>query len=68
MESILIENPSSIGPLGAKGIGEQAVIPTAPAILNALHDAIGVRIHKIPATPDRVRAAILAKTKGDARG
>ncbi len=61
VESILIEDPSSIGPFGGKGIGEQAVIPTAPAILNAIHDAIGVRIHKIPATPDRVRAAILAK-------
>ncbi len=60
VESILIEEPSPVGPYGAKGIGEQAVIPTAPAILNALHDAIGVRIRKIPATPDRVRAAILA--------
>ena len=60
IESILIENPSPIGPFGAKGIGEQAVIPTAPAILNALHDAIGIRLRKIPATPDRVRAAILA--------
>ena len=58
--SILIEDPSPIGPFGAKGIGEQAVIPTAPAILNAIHDAIGVRIRKVPATPDRVRAAILA--------
>ena len=61
VESILIEDPSPIGPFGAKGIGEQAVIPTAPAILNAIHDAIGVRLHKVPATPDRVRAAILAK-------
>ena len=60
VESILIEDPSPIGPYGAKGIGEQAIIPTAPAILNALHDAIGIRIRKIPATPDRVRAAILA--------
>jgi len=68
VESILIEDPSSVGPFGAKGIGEQAVIPTAPAILNAIHDAIGVRIHKIPATPDRVRAAILAKQSGGARG
>ena len=59
IESILIEDPSSIGPYGAKGIGEQAVIPTAPAILNALHDAIGIRLRKIPATPDRVRAEIL---------
>lgn len=68
VESILIEAPSSLGPFGAKGIGEQAVIPTAPAILNAIHDAVGVRIHKIPATPDRVRAAILAKANGGARG
>ncbi len=60
VESILIEDPSSIGPYGAKGIGEQAVIPTAPAILNAIHDAIGVRIHRLPATPDRIRAAIVA--------
>lgn len=68
IESILIEDPSPIGPFGAKGIGEQAVIPTAPAILNAIHDAVGVRIRKIPATPDRVRAAILAKASGGARG
>src|SRR5438067_759693 len=60
VESILIEDQSPIGPFGAKGIGEQAVIPTAPAVLNALHDAIGIRVRKIPATPDRVRAAILS--------
>lgn len=65
VESILIEDPSPIGPFGAKGIGEQAVIPTAPAILNAIHDAIGVRIHRIPATPDRIRAAILAANNKD---
>ena len=63
VESILIEDPSPIGPFGAKGIGEQAVIPTAPAILNAIHDAIGVRIHRVPATPDRIRAAILAQRR-----
>ena len=68
VESILIEDPSSIGPFGAKGIGEQAVIPTAPAILNAIYDAVGVRIHKVPATPNRVRAAILANRGGGARG
>ena len=60
VESILIEDVSPLGPFGAKGIGEQAVIPTAPAILNAIYDAIGVRIRHVPATPDRVRAAILA--------
>ena len=68
VESILIEDPSSVGPFGAKGIGEQAVIPTAPAILNAIYDAVGVRIRKVPATPDRVRAAILANSSGGARG
>jgi aldehyde oxidoreductase len=60
VESILIEEPSPIGPFGAKGIGEQAVIPTAPAILNAIHHATGVRMRRAPATPDRLRAAILA--------
>jgi aldehyde oxidoreductase len=60
VESILIEDPSSIGPFGAKGIGEQALIPTAPAIFNAIHHATGARIRRTPATPDRLRAAILA--------
>ncbi len=61
IESILIEDYSPVGPFGAKGIGEQALIPTAPAILNALYDAAGVRIYKLPATPDKVRAAIIAR-------
>ncbi len=68
VESILIEDPSPVGPFGAKGIGEQAVIPTAPAILNAIHDAIGVRTRRVPATPDRIRAAILeARNSGGNR-
>ena len=61
VESILIESLSPIGPFGAKGIGEQALIPAAPAILNALYDAAGIRIRKLPATPDKIRAAIRAK-------
>jgi CO/xanthine dehydrogenase Mo-binding subunit/aerobic-type carbon monoxide dehydrogenase small subunit (CoxS/CutS family) len=67
VESILIEDPSPAGPFGAKGIGEQALIPTAPAILNALYDAVGVRIYKLPATPDKVRAAIRAKQNSHQR-
>ena len=58
VETILIEDPSWVGPSGAKGIGEQALIPTAPAILNAIKDATGVRIRRVPATPDRVLAAL----------
>jgi aldehyde oxidoreductase len=60
IESILIECASAVGPFGAKGIGEQALIPTAPAILNAIHHATGARMTRTPATPDRVRAAITA--------
>jgi CO/xanthine dehydrogenase Mo-binding subunit len=55
----LIEDPEPIGPYGAKGVGEPALIATAPAILNALHHATGVRVKTLPATPDRVRAALL---------
>lgn len=58
VESILIEDASPVGPFGAKGIGEQALIPTAPAILNAIADATGIRLTRVPATPDRIRAAI----------
>jgi len=61
IESILIEEATPLGPFGAKGIGEQALIPTAPAILNAIYDAIGTRLNRVPATPDRVRAAILRR-------
>jgi CO/xanthine dehydrogenase Mo-binding subunit/aerobic-type carbon monoxide dehydrogenase small subunit (CoxS/CutS family) len=61
IECLLIEDPEPAGPYGAKGVGEPALIPTAPAILGAIHDAVGVRITTLPATPDRVRAAILAR-------
>ena len=56
----LIEDPEPTGPYGAKGIGEPALIPTPPAIFGAIHHATGVRMKQAPATPDRVRAAILA--------
>jgi CO/xanthine dehydrogenase Mo-binding subunit len=60
IQSILIEDASPLGPYGAKGIGEQALIPTAPAILNAIHNATGVRMYRVPVTPHRLRAAIVA--------
>jgi len=60
IECLLIEDPEPAGPFGAKGVGEPALIPTAPAILAAIHDAVGVRITRLPASPDRVRAAISA--------
>jgi CO/xanthine dehydrogenase Mo-binding subunit len=60
IETILIEDKEPLGPFGAKGVGEPALIPTAAAILNAIRDATGITIRKVPATPDCVRAAILA--------
>lgn len=55
---ILIESNDPLGPYGAKGIGEHSLIPTAPAILNAIRDATGASIRTVPAVPDRVLAAI----------
>ena len=48
------------GPFGAKGVGEPTSVPTAAAIVNAIHDAVGVRLTRLPATPERVLAAIEA--------
>jgi CO/xanthine dehydrogenase Mo-binding subunit/aerobic-type carbon monoxide dehydrogenase small subunit (CoxS/CutS family) len=60
IETILIEDAEPLGPHGAKGIGEPALIPTAPAILSAIENATGVRITRVPATPDRIHAALKA--------
>ena len=54
----LLECPDPEGPLGAKGLGEHALIPTAPAILNAIHHATGAWIDTLPALPHRVLAAM----------
>ena len=56
IECLLVEDPEPLGPYGAKGIGEPALIPTAPAILNAVHHATGVRLRRLPILPHRVRA------------
>jgi aldehyde oxidoreductase len=60
IECILIEDREPLGPSGAKGIGEPALVPTAPAILGAVHHATGVRATRVPLLPHRLRAAILA--------
>jgi aldehyde oxidoreductase len=58
IEVILVEDAEPAGPYGAKGVGEPALVPTAPAILGAIEDAVGVRITTLPATPDRLLAAL----------
>lgn len=60
VESVILEEPDAFGPYGAKGLGEHVLVATAPAILNAIRDATGAVIRDLPATPDRVRAAIKA--------
>ena len=55
---ILIEKPDPEGPYGAKGLGEHVLIPTAPAILNAIRHATGAEITELPALPHRVLQAI----------
>lgn len=61
--SIIVEVADGHGPYGAKGLGEHVLIPTAPSLLNAIKHACGVRLTRVPVTPDRLRAAI--KGAGD---
>ncbi|MDY0746882.1 molybdopterin cofactor-binding domain-containing protein [Paucibacter sp. R3-3] len=61
VETIFIESPTALGPYGAKGIGEPALVPTAAAILNAVHDAIGARLWEAPADPQAVLRALAAR-------
>ena len=61
IESILVEVPDPEGPFGAKGLGEHVLIPTAPAILNAIRHATGATVRKVPATPPRVLEAMREK-------
>ncbi len=59
-----IETHDKEGPFGAKGVGEPGLVPTAPAIANAIYDAIGVRIRDLPITPDKILAALKSRNAG----
>ena len=60
---IIVESSDPEGPFGAKEAGEGPLLPILPAVVNAVYDAIGVRIRELPLTPDVVWKAISAKTK-----
>jgi aldehyde oxidoreductase len=60
IECHLIEDREPLGPSGAKGVGEPGLVPTAPAILGAVHHATGVRAYRVPLLPHRLREAIVA--------
>ena len=64
VETLIIEEPDAHGPYGAKGLGEHVLIPTAPAILNAIRDATGVAMHHLPVTPSRLKAALKEMADG----
>jgi CO/xanthine dehydrogenase Mo-binding subunit len=57
-EVVILESGTGVGPFGAKGIGEPALTPAAPAVANAVADAIGVRIYDLPITPEKVLEAL----------
>jgi CO/xanthine dehydrogenase Mo-binding subunit len=57
----IVQRPEPTGPFGAKGIGEPSLLPTAPAIVNAIQDAVGVRIRDLPATPEKILKALQEK-------
>lgn len=67
MESVIIEPIEKHGPYGAKGIGEPGCVPTAPAIANAIYDAVGVRITELPITPEKILAALKEQEKRQAK-
>jgi len=53
-----VETNDSSGPFGAKGVGEPGLVPTAPALANAIYDAVGIRIRDLPITPEKLVAAM----------
>ena len=58
IEAILVESHDPGGPFGAKEVGEGPQLPIVPAIANALHDAVGIRLDRPPFTPDKVLRAL----------
>ena len=61
VEAVIVETDEKDGPFGAKGIGEPGLVPTAPAIANAIYDAVGVRIKDLPITPEKILKALKEK-------
>jgi len=65
-ETIVLERPAQDGPYGAKGVGEMCANPQIPAVANAIFDAVGVRVDRLPITPERVLRALREKEGGGA--
>jgi aldehyde oxidoreductase len=68
MEIILLQTPRKLGTLGGVGVGEMAMVATAPAVVNAIRNACGAMIYELPATPERVKAAVAAAERPASSG
>jgi len=62
-EIIIRETPRLSGPLGSTGIGEMTMVNTAPAVINAIKNACGIRIYDLPATPEKIKTALALNKK-----
>jgi hypothetical protein len=60
----LVEGPDPRGPFGAKEVGQGPMLPIAPAVANAVYDAVGVRIDEVPITPEKILKALAEKKAG----
>jgi CO/xanthine dehydrogenase Mo-binding subunit len=66
--SIILENQNPDGPYGARGCGEAPISPVAPALANAVYDAIGVRFYDLPITPEKILLALKKKNRNTRKG
>ena len=66
IDAVVLEVPSSNGPYGVKGVGEMTANPPIPAIVNAIHDAIGVQITDLPVTPEKILRALESRNSEEA--
>jgi CO/xanthine dehydrogenase Mo-binding subunit len=64
LETVIIASDHGVGPYNVKGIGENPITPVAPAIANAIEDAVGVRIKDLPITAEKIYRALGALHKG----
>jgi 4-hydroxybenzoyl-CoA reductase subunit alpha len=63
--TFIIEDPDSNGPFGAKEVGQGPLLPVMPAVVNAVYDAVGVRVDEVPITPEKVLKALRRKERGE---
>ena len=64
LETVIIASENGVGPYNVKGIGENPITPVAPAIANAIEDAVGVRVKDLPITAEKIYTALRAKAGG----